>query len=156
MSKKRKVPDGFVTEIIDGEERHTKAFPDASYVEWDESGFSAFNKHGYYVGMHAECKVAEYLATKNRANVLDECSELSLWPMWNDAVDSGSRVFRDDDGRQFIYLSNDVLMCASDDKHGYSAEIVQRMDFDQEFWDKQTDCYEIDIVEDDALKLRLR
>ncbi len=137
MAKKGRAKlDGFKREKLDKKFQMVKTLKNGGKVV-DNGDFDVYDQKGRWLGFVSELWVAEHMASTGFLNNLEKCSELSLWVMWNDAVDSGVQVLTDptDKNTQFIVLPDEVVMEAKKEEDGW---ITTLMDLDL-FWNVHGD-----------------
>lgn len=118
-----------------------KELPGGAEIRVDGGEFYAHDAKGRYLGWTNNQPEAEHMATTGHVNMMDDASDLSLWLVWNDALDSGENVLEDGEGNQFLSLGHGVVMIACEDKHGWSVELITN----QELWDRYKDD-EFDVL----------
>lgn len=132
---KKALREGFKREKIDGEFESVKTLSNGSKIIDNGSEeifpFGVYGPKGHFLGNITTLKAAEEMGEKGFVSYLDDCSDLSLWTMWNDAVDSGVRVLEEPDSKsQYLSMPDGVVMEAKNDEHGWSIRLLD----DSELW----------------------
>lgn len=103
----------------------------------DGDVFSVYDKDGNYLGWTERLDEADYMAHHGFPNMLEDISDLSLWTMWNDALDCGEKPLEDPtDGTQFLCLRNDIVMSAQQDAQGWEIKLMMYLDFEELYRDE--------------------
>lgn len=110
--------------------------------------FIALDRAGNYIGFTASKTVAETMANTGRVCVatIDSACEISRWPLWNDAVDSGARVLVDDKNRQVISLGDSIFMIATDYRSGWVTELITDVELEERYYNKTDECYDLRVL----------
>jgi hypothetical protein len=139
----------------DGQYRYVKEVAGGGEVHRSKYEFAAYDKDGHYLGFCADQDKAEAMAFSGSPNdmTLDVANELSLWVMWNDAVNGGARVMSDDDGYQIMALPNGVFMRAKDDGKEYETELLSDVEMEEQYWDEANQSYHLHVVAEGKLVL---
>lgn len=129
MATKTKERSEFTRELRDGHYHHVKrlAFGGEIHRGKDGETFDAYDSAGTFLGWSTNQAEAEFMATKGftATPTADPAGDLSLYVLWDDAVDSGTRVMVGDNGEQIIALSNSVLLVVTPDRQ---CEIITDVD----------------------------
>lgn len=111
--------------------------------------YFAHDSKGRYLGFHADQQQAELMAIKGHPNVMDDAPELSLWVMWTDAVNFGTKPLEDVENKtQFISLGHKVVMRAQRGEHGWDVSLLSEADFWEQYQLAGTDMLELTIADE--------
>jgi hypothetical protein len=142
----------------DGKICYVKTLANGAEVHKDGDEFLAHDSAGHYLGFTADEEEAEHLAVNGYVNVpyLDYANELSLWLVWNDAVECGGcRVMQAADGTQILALPNSIYMTAKRDEHGYAVELLAEDELYSRYGSNDFDsCLEVKVIDDGKLVLK--
>lgn len=72
---------------------------------------------------------AEYMAESGYVSQVETIGQIFLWPMWNDAIDSGNIPLEDTDGTQFLYIFEALYMSAKKSEFGWNIDIMDENTF---------------------------
>jgi hypothetical protein len=87
------------------------------YPRVDDDGapldrFEAYDAKGRYLGSAPLLGSAEAMAFTGRVSFLSNCSELNLWALWNDAIESEEDFYKDEEGTEYLCLGGQTAMGA--------------------------------------------
>lgn len=124
-----KTKTGFKRQEREGKKVLVKTLPNGAEITKSGDEFYAYDTRRNYLGFASSQEQAEYMASNGYPNIMDDASELSLWEMWNDAINSGEKPLEDKDGTQFLSLGFDTIMFATKDAHGWDVGLMNERDF---------------------------
>lgn len=90
------------------------------------------DRHGNYWPTDDSARFLGHASTKEQATYqkntgyvssVEPVNELDLWEAWNAAVDNGYAVLEGKNGKQFMALSDSIIMSVMADDHGYDIDI---------------------------------
>ena len=133
----------------EGNNALVKRFENGSYIAHSGEEFYAYNERGQYLGFSTEQDEAEFMAQNGFANQIDDISDLSLWVMWNDAVDSGEKPLEDPEtGEQFLALPNyKTIISVQEGEHGWDVNIISEELLWEMYKHEKYDCLCLRIAE---------
>jgi hypothetical protein len=106
-----------------------KTLPDGSRIEKVRGGYDAYDAAGRYLGNTKDVNEAQCMAENGFMNRLDDVADLSLWCMWQDAINSGETPVQAEDGTQFLSLPDGIVMSAKRGDHGPEVALLRYEDF---------------------------
>lgn len=138
MAKQKKIGKG-------GQSLTTKYPKGKAVLDSAESGSGeAYDSKGRWLGFSDEKAINN--AAKNGFLIdttSDKVNDLSMWQMWNDAVEMTIGVMEAEDGSQFLALSDEVYLRVVKDNDGWSCEWLTRADLEERYYDDDLQCFRL-------------
>jgi hypothetical protein len=138
-----------------GDTLYIKTLPGGAEVHRSKGEFTVYDYDGNYLGFTADQAKAEAMAMRGRPGLItiDGASDLSLWVMWNDAIENGARVLTDDDGWQIIFIRDGIFMRAKEDDSGYDVDLLTDEEMASYYWDDETETFALELAKGKKLRL---
>lgn len=115
--------------------------------------YDAYDAGGHYLGNTNSLTDAERAADRGFVILLnDACSDLSLWVLWNDAVNSGVHVYQTESGSQILALDSNRCpsshyLIVSEAEDGWDVDLLDINELDMQYGDGDYGLYRLTVAE---------